>query len=339
MLRYGGPFLFLIALPILDARDPFYGLLVIPSIIAALLAGGSDAARVADTAAPRSDRRAIPRLFVMLVMVLLLWGMQRSTAPGLGAGEFLARAVAIAAICGIFGLVAAHEMIHSGDRRDQFCGQALLALLSYRHSHIAHLYGHHRYAATPLDPSTARRGESSYRFLARTIIEQWRFAWRFEQRRLAGKPRRWVRHRCRQDIAIGAALYLPIVAILGWRAGLLLALVSAISIVLLEMFNYVAHYGMARRWDASGSREPLQPYHSWNTRGGIANGLLFNMGRHSDHHRRAQAAYFQLRPDPKGPLLPGGYAGAVLLALIPPLWRRCMDRRLDTLDAQRAVVS
>ncbi len=339
MLRYGGPFLFLIALPILDAGNPLYGLLVIPGIIAALLAGGSDAAVVADAAATLSDRRAIPRLFVICIVVLLLWGLHRSSDPTLGVGGFLALAAAIAAISGIFGLVAAHEMIHSGDRRDQFCGQALLALLSYRHSHIAHLYGHHRYAATPLDPSTARRGESSYRFLVRTIIEQWIFAWRFEQRRLVGRPWRRLAHRCRQDLAISSMLYLSLFTILGWRAGLLLALVSVISILLLEMFNYVAHYGMVRRWDASGTREPLQPYHSWNTRGGIANGLLFNMGRHSDHHRRAQAAYFQLRPDPAGPLLPGGYAGAVLLALIPPLWRWCMDRRLDTLAAQLAAAS
>lgn len=326
-LRYGGPFLFLIALPGLDTGDPRHGLLLIPAIVAALLMGGGDGA-------PRSSMgvgRAIPRAFVLGVVVLLLWGVRRSVDPALSAAGLLALAIGIGAVCGIFGLVAAHEMIHSRGRLDRFCGQLLLVLLTYRHSQIAHLYGHHRYAATPLDPSTARRGESCYRFLVRTVPEQWRFAWRFEQRRLAGEPWGWPAHRGRQDIAIAGVLYLAVFFALGGRAVLLLALVSVISIFLLEMFNYVAHYGMERRRQADGSREPFRARHSWNTRGAIANGLLFNMGRHSDHHRRAQAAYDRLRPDPEGPLLPRGYAGAVLLALIPPLWRRIMHPRLDAI--------
>ena len=339
MLRYGGPFLFLIALPILYSWHPLDVLLIIPVIVGALLVRGGEVASRPEVATAPGDHRAIPRVFVFGVLALLLWGLHRSIVPSLPIGDFLALAIALGVICGIFGLVAAHEMIHSRSRVDQFCGQSLLALLSYRHFHIAHLYGHHRFAATPLDPSTARRGESSYRFVVRTILQQWIFAWRFERRRLAGKAWHWPANRCCQDLATMVALYLSLFVLLGWRAVLLMALVSAIAIFLLEMFNYVAHYGMERRRDGVRGREPLGPAHSWNTSGIVANSLLFNMGRHSDHHRRAQTPYHRLQAEPGGPVLPGGYAGGILMALIPPLWWRYMDPRLAAHDELLTAVS
>jgi alkane 1-monooxygenase len=51
------------------------------------------------------------------------------------------------------------------------------------------------------------------------------------------------------------------------------------------------------------------------------------MGRHSDHHRRPAAAYQALSEIGNAPELPLGYAGSILLALVPPLWRRVMDPR------------
>jgi alkane 1-monooxygenase len=51
------------------------------------------------------------------------------------------------------------------------------------------------------------------------------------------------------------------------------------------------------------------------------------MGRHSDHHRRATSPYAQLEAISGAADLPAGYAAALLTALVPPLWRRIMDRR------------
>jgi hypothetical protein len=39
------------------------------------------------------------------------------------------------------------------------------------------------------------------------------------------------------------------------------------------------------------------------------------------------------RPVASAPELPMGYAGSILLALVPPLWRRVMDRRIGRLAA------
>jgi alkane 1-monooxygenase len=63
------------------------------------------------------------------------------------------------------------------------------------------------------------------------------------------------------------------------------------------------------------------------------NAALFNMGRHSDHHRVMTRSYEGLEPLPRAAELPSGYAAALLTALIPPLWRQIMDVRAEAMAA------
>jgi alkane 1-monooxygenase len=57
------------------------------------------------------------------------------------------------------------------------------------------------------------------------------------------------------------------------------------------------------------------------------NASLFNMGRHSDHHRIMTRSYERLETLDEAAELPWGYAGALLTATVPPLWRQIMDPR------------
>jgi alkane 1-monooxygenase len=117
------------------------------------------------------------------------------------------------------------------------------------------------------------------------------------------------------------------------RGLVFLAAESAVAIAVLEMFNYVAHYGLIRERDAGGRLEPFAPHHSWNSSNVLANPIIFNMGRHSDHHTRPSVPYQTLRYIAEAPELPAGYAGSILLALVPPLWRRVMDPKIQNLRA------
>ena len=56
--------------------------------------------------------------------------------------------------------------------------------------------------------------------------------------------------------------------------------------------------------------------------------LLYHLQRHSDHHANPTRRYQALRHVDEAPQLPSGYAGMILIALFPPLWRRVMDHRL-----------
>ena len=85
---------------------------------------------------------------------------------------------------------------------------------------------------------------------------------------------------------------------------------------------------------ARGALEPFGDNHSWHSSNILANMLIFNMGRHSDHHRRQAISYEGLRYITRTPELPAGYAGSILLALVPPLWRRVTDPAVAAVRAE-----
>jgi alkane 1-monooxygenase len=134
-------------------------------------------------------------------------------------------------------------------------------------------------------------------------------------------------------LAIEALLFVGI-ALVSLRALAFLVAVAVVAVALLESFNYVAHYGLVRRAGADGHPERLSPEHSWNSSRRMNNAALFNMGRHSDHHRHTTRAYQELEPLPAAAELPSGYAAALLTALVPPLWRRVMDPRAKGIIAR-----
>ncbi|GAA2070907.1 hypothetical protein GCM10009821_05440 [Aeromicrobium halocynthiae] len=55
---------------------------------------------------------------------------------------------------------------------------------------------------------------------------------------------------------------------------------------------------------------------------------LHHLQRHSDHHANPTRRYQTLRDFEESPVLPTGYAGMIVLALFPPVWRRVMDHRV-----------
>ena len=83
-----------------------------------------------------------------------------------------------------------------------------------------------------------------------------------------------------------------------------------------------------RQTREDGRYERTQPEHSWNSNNVASNVLLYHLQRHSDHHANPLRRYQSLRHFDEAPQLPTGYAGMIVAAAIPPLWRRIMDRRL-----------
>jgi len=273
--------------------------------------------------------RALPYLYIALQVAVTAWAAFAVARPGVGLLEVARLTISVGVTAGIFGICAAHEMVHSPVPAERALGLVLLASVGYMHFRIAHIHGHHVHAATPEDPASARRGEGVYRFILRSVTGQVREAWAFETARLRRGGRRVFGPSNRMllyfviEALIGAG-----VACLGLRSLAFFIGQAVLAIALLEMFNYIAHYGLARR-PQGGGLERLGPRHSWNSSRRMNNWSLFNMGRHSDHHRRPTEAYQRLEIEPDAPELPTGYAGAILLALTPPLWRKVMDPRVD----------
>jgi alkane 1-monooxygenase len=327
-LRYLTPFVFLTLLPLggwLGGAWTFMAAAATPLCLASLDAAlGEDSAPAA--AVSTSAARWLPRLYILLQLSATAWAAVLVARPATSLVEAAGLALSAGVTTGVFGFVAAHEMIHSRDRRERWLGLALLGTVFYMHFRIAHVYGHHRRAATFDDPASARLGEGLYGFIVRSVAGQFREAWAFEAQR---------RRRNRIIIYLATEIsFFAAVALVSLRAFVFLAAVALVAVALLESFNYVAHYGLTRR-STNGRPEPIAPRHSWNSARRMNNAALFNMGRHSDHHRRTTRSYQRLEALSGAAELPSGYAAALLTALLPPLWRRVMDPRAQAVMDRR----
>lgn len=332
-IKYSIPFLFLAMVPLgfaLGGPWSFLAVAVVPVGLAGLdwkfgaellFQGGPDSLYY----------RMVPWLYIPLQIATIGWAATVVASPSTTFLECLGLTASVGLTAGIFGMLAAHEMVHSHSPSERALGLLMLASVGYMQFRIAHIHGHHVRAATHADSATARRGENAYHFIVRSVRGQLKEAWAFESARLRlrGQNIFAPSNRMLQYFALEGLIMLAM-ALLGLQALLFFLFQSAIAISLLELFNYVAHYGLTRRVLPSGRPEPLGPQHSWNSSRRMNNWSLLNMGRHSDHHRAPARHYQCLQALPQAPELPTGYAGAILLALVPPLWLRVMDPKAES---------
>ena len=247
--------------------------------------------------------------------------------------------VSIGVAAGIFSVSAAHELMHGPRRFERALAVALMTMMSYPHFCIAHVEGHHRTVGTAADPATARWGESFYAFYNRTLFGGVVTAWQLEADRLVrlGASVWSIGNRLLRDAAVLTAVYATVAALAGVRGLAFFAVQSIIAFSLIELFNYVEHYGLARRPVGAGRYERVQPWHSWNSSHRISNWLLLNLGRHSDHHCHPERPYHELRHTADAPQLPAGYFGVFVLPFLPWLWRRVIDPRVRAWRVQHGV--
>jgi len=330
-LRYLTPFVFLALVPLgasLGGAWTFSAAIAIPLLLTGLDAAlGKEDGKAKATAG--HTLRWLPRIYVVLQLAVTAWLAFRIARTGAGFFEAAGLTLSNGLTTGVFGMVASHEMVHSRDRAERGLGLLFLASVVYLHFSISHVYGHHRRAATAQDPASARLGEGLYAFLYRSIAGQFREAWDYEARRRlrAGYPVVGSGNRMIVFLML-EALILVAIGIASRSAMAFVIVNASLGIILLETFNYVAHYGLSRRAADNGLVERLGPQHSWNSSNWMNNSALFNMGRHSDHHRHTTRHYQRLEPVCPSPELPSGYAAAMVVALVPPLWRRSMDWRV-----------
>jgi alkane 1-monooxygenase len=271
--------------------------------------------------------------------MVLGWGLWNVTRPSVSAIELVGYIVAVGITGGVIGITVAHELIHRPDRGDRWLGGALLVMVFYLHWAIEHVSGHHRRVATREDPATARLGEALHAFIVRSVSQGFVSAWRIEaarnRRRGVTSP---LRNRVIPSVFASCLLATAFGVGLGPRAALFFLAQSAVAIGFLETVNYIEHYGLERRQLKPGVYERVTPLHSWNASQWLTNAVLFNLQRHSDHHAVAARPYYQLRHHAEAPQLPAGYAGMALLALVPPLFRRVMNPRVEAHRARVAAL-
>ncbi|MEU6190378.1 alkane 1-monooxygenase [Nocardia sp. NPDC047038] len=266
----------------------------------------------------------LPVQLIGLVIASYMWaGDELSVVDKLGL------AATLGFVSGI-GINAAHELGHRVERLERWLAKIALAQSGYGHFFVEHNRGHHVRVATPEDPASARLGESLWEFLPRSVSGSFRSAIVLERERLARKGKGWwsVQNHILQAWSMTLVLFGALVAAFGYQVLPWLLLQAVIGFGLLETVNYVEHYGLLRPRRPNGMYARCSPRDSWNSDHLVTNIFLFHLQRHSDHHANPGRRYQTLRTSEQAPQLPAGYAAMIVLAAVPPLWRRIMDGRV-----------
>ena len=273
--------------------------------------------------------RWITYLFLPLQYLALVWACWLWAGDTLSVVDKVGLALTVGTVAGV-GINTAHELGHKKEKVERWLAKIALAQSFYGHFYIEHNRGHHVRVATPVDPASSRVGESVYAFLPRTVVGSLQSAWRLEQPRFKRRDEsHWsIRNDVLNAWLMSAVLWAVLLLVFGLGILPYLLLQAAVGIVLLEIVNYLEHYGMLRRKEHTGRWERVRPSHSWNSNNIATNVLLYHLQRHSDHHANPTRRYQALRDVEEAPVLPTGYAGMILLALFPPLWYRTMDPRV-----------
>ena len=271
-----------------------------------------------------------PRLVMVLVllqpMALLAWATGASEAPPLWKVVLLG--TACGSVAGGVGIVLAHELGHRRSALDRTLARALLCLVGWGHYLIEHNRGHHRHAALWHDPASARREESLWGFLPRYWVGVWQGAVSLARTQHGPVNEAWAL------AALTAALWGSAWALAG-TAGLVFCLAqAAVAQLLVACVDYMEHWGLQRRLGTDGRPERLGAAHVWDCRNAVSDLMLFNLPRHAHHHMEPWHTADGLQHTPLSPQMPTGYAGMVLLTLVPPLFRRVMEPRLPAREPQ-----
>src|SRR4051812_40032014 len=203
----------------------------------------------------------IPIQYAGLAFACWLWSSgDLSTVAGIGL------ALSVGVVSGV-AINTAHELGHKRASLERWLSRIALAQSGYGHFFIEHNRGHHVRVATPEDPASSRFGESFYAFLPRTVSGSLKSSWELETERLARDGRKpfTIRNDILNAWAMSIVLFGTLIAIFGTVVIPYLAIQAVIGFSLLEVVNYLEHYGLLRQKRDDGRYERTRPEHSWNS--------------------------------------------------------------------------
>jgi alkane 1-monooxygenase len=265
-----------------------------------------------------------------IVYGLIIYALITVNSVFLETYEFIGLIISTGIVLGVNGINVAHELGHRQTTNERFLGKALLIPALYMHFYIEHNYGHHLHAATKEDAATARYNQSVYSFWITSIFRQYFNAWSIQKKLLKNNKRSFFS--LKNDMfwfTVLQTAYLIIIYILFNYTGFIFVLFSGITgFILLETVNYIEHYGLLRLKTASGRYERVKEIHSWNSNHVIGRIVLYELTRHSDHHYKTSKKYQVLDCHEESPQMPFGYPTSMVLAMIPPVWFRIMNKRV-----------
>jgi alkane 1-monooxygenase len=260
-------------------------------------------------------------LYAACLLYLTIFSIFLYKLPSMSGSEIILKSLMMGLSGVVFGINCAHELGHRSNKWAILASKTLLLTTSYMHFHIEHNRGHHKYVATPEDPSTSRYNEIIFTFLIRSLFMSWISAFNIE------KSNNGILKNKTLHYALYQFAFMLILGLIHKNLLIGFILHSFVSIILFESVNYIEHYGIVRKV-VNGRYEKVTPNHSWNSDHFFSRIHLFEVSRHSDHHATVSKPFYELESIKSSPQMPTGYAGMILLAYVPPLWFKVMNPRV-----------
>ena len=230
------------------------------------------------------------------------------------------------------GINVAHELGHRKSFFSRTCSKLLLMPSQYMHFYIEHNFGHHVNVGTAEDPATAKYKQSLYSFWITSVIGQYIGAWKLQLKLL--KISKYKFFSIKNDMMFYVIFQLMFIYLIYFNYGITVTIysliISVISFLFLETINYIEHYGLSRKKDENGRYERVKTIHSWNSNHVVGRLVLYELTRHSDHHFISSKKYQVLESIDESPQLPYGYPTSILLSMVPPLWFKIMNPRVES---------
>ena len=255
----------------------------------------------------------ISTLLLPVMYLVFAWSVANNDLTGL---EMAAGVMGMAWLSVVPGVPATHELYHSRGRLARFAGRyGQIVFLDAMRMEV-HVVGHHRDVGTAEDIDTAERGFNLYKFVARSMVESFRWELKLDADNLEkrGHGRYSIRHSVWRAL-LAVVLFLGVIyALGGWMAVGLCLTSMVIARFWVEAFNYYQHFGQVR---VVGT--PIEKRHVWNHYGTLSRLYAFEITNHADHHLNSYIPYYKLVPDREAIIMPSIIV-CFLSGFIPSLW-------------------
>ena len=251
--------------------------------------------------------------------------------------DLIGGALGLGLMFAITNVIMAHELIHrTWDPVAMFFGRWFFGIAGGIPFETEHVYGHHITLGQPHDASLSLRKDSYYAFLFSAPFKQIAYAWMVEKKRLAKYDHSvfWIGNKMIRAGLRATVVWAIVFTVGGWIAVGLYTISFLMSKMMYEAIGYQFHHGQV-----CAAGQPDGDRHSWNCNRLMSQVILFNVTKHSEHHRHPDRPFHELAKviDGEAPLLQTGVVTNAFLAYFPPLQRMVIGPQILQWDKDFAT--
>ncbi|MHB1948408.1 MAG: fatty acid desaturase [Gammaproteobacteria bacterium] len=245
-----------------------------------------------------------------------------------------------------FGIVASsalnlcHEFMHTKYSFERIVSRIVASICFWSVHEYEHLFIHHNtnLICTEEDKSHARLNQSVYSFILQSLVYNYRDAWRVQKQLSQREGKSFYNifyNNLLQTLLLSIIISLSVLLFVGLNGFIFFILQAIMAVMTFIIITYNQHYGLTRQKNAEGVYESFTIMNVWNSNHYFTSKLAFNLSHHSHHHKYQFCRYHHLKVIENAPQLPFGYALALVVVLIPPLWYKIMNKRVEDVFSKR----